>query len=188
MLFRLQGNVLLQHHSVPLRPTLPLCNTFMVSLTGPGCCIRPLIIPVCLFPLSSCASVWQRVGCREGDFLLEPDVIYFQSLCLWCVFSSFITSALFSNEGYCCTCMAVLLYFDASSLFMFHLFLAFCLLSVDTYSPSGAVCSLVKCWALLCGWSAEAGSPSTSVSWREDPRTTGSSWLLSPSPGTKTRR
>lgn len=54
--------------------------------------------------------------------------------------------------------------------------------------PSCGVCSSVNCWTLVCRWSAEAGSPSTSVSWREGQRTTGLSWLLSLSPGTKMKR
>lgn len=37
-------------------------------------------------------------------------------------------------------------------------------------------------------WSAKAGSPSTSASWREAPRSTGSSWPQSHYPGTRMRR
>lgn len=88
-------------------------------------------------------------------------------------------------HGFCAFLMLLCHFFEHVQHICLFLTILF---ACNIYLHYCGVCSSINCWTLVCRWSAEAGSPSTSVSWREDPRTTGLSWLLSLSPGTKMRR
>lgn len=104
-------------------------STIMVTPPSQGYCKCPLIVLVCLFPLSACPSVWQREGCWEGDchhlclvsvFVMNFQFIQYELICMhFCVLFFFITM----NTH--CTCVAVVLYFR-----MYVYMSIFCLLLV----------------------------------------------------------
>lgn len=133
-------------------------------------------------PLPSCPSVWQRKGCKEGDFPSEPLLICSYSLHLKCLRRHLLLLRMLLHV--CCAAFIV------AEPFLWRRFICFSRFPVCSLqsSPLSRLCCVVKCLTPVRRSSAEAGSPSTSASWREDPRTTGLSWPLSLCPGTKMRR
>lgn len=166
----------------------------MVPPPRQDCCVCLLIIPVSpFFPLLVCQSGKERDAEKVtfpwdlSSFVLLSAFVDAEGAGLTAVWSSFVVymkNSIALAWLMCCLyrCSDLSLHMQST----FHLFSVLYLLGSD--NPSCGVCSLVNSWTLVCRWSVEAGSPSTSASWREDPRTTGLSWLQSLSPGIKMKR